>query len=295
MSPRDAGSLLHAALEPFITERGLGKAPDEPWSADDRARLEAIAREEAGEYEAQGRTGRPLLWGVRWEQLRRQLDAVLDEDEILRRSRASTPVAVEHRFGIDDPDDPASTDHGPAVLDLGDGRTVAFRGVIDRIDRTADGGLLVLDYKTGSTRGFEDLDDDITARGQHLQLGVYALAARRDHPGTGAVDTRYWFVGSGGEPQLIGRPFDDDAEDRFRSVVGTILDGVVGGRFPANPGDERWDRGGYVHDHCKFCDFDRVCATTRGRRWQQLRRLPELADYVELAEGELAADAEVGL
>jgi RecB family exonuclease len=277
ISGRDTGSLVHLAMERFIAERGIGKSPDEPWSPDDRRRLEEIAAAIADSFVAEGRTGRPLLWGVRWERLRRMLGDILDEDDILRREWRSTPIAVEHAFGFDD---------DPVVLDLGDGRQVAFRGVIDRIDRTDDGSLLVVDYKTGSRYGYDGLDDDITGRGRKLQLGVYALAARHDQP-AGAVDPRYWFAGSGsGTPVLLGRRFDDDAERRFRDVVGTVLDGVVGGRFPANPGEERWDRSRYLHDNCKWCDFDRVCPTTRGWHWQQVRQRPELEAYVRLAEGD---------
>jgi ATP-dependent helicase/nuclease subunit B len=281
ISPRDSGSLIHAALERFIDERGIGKPPEEPWSADDRQRLVAVANELADHYEALGRTGRPLLWGVRREQLRRDLLALLDDDDRVRASLGSSPAAMEHRFGVDEGDD-------AVVLDLGDGRSVQFRGFIDRIDRTADGGVLVLDYKSGSDWGYRGLDADITDRGRKLQLGVYALAARQHLPEATSVDTRYWFIrrGRGGPPLLHGGPFDEAAETRFRDVVTTMIDGVVGGRFPANPGDEEWAWGRYVHQHCRHCDFDRVCPTTRGWRWQQLRAEPELADYVALAEGE---------
>ena len=100
-------------------------------------------------------------------------------------------MAVEHRFGVDEGDD-------AVVLDIGDGRTVAFRGFIDRIDRTADGGVLVVDYKTGSDWGYKALDTDITDRGRKLQLGVYALAARQHVQEATSVDSRYWFVRRGG-------------------------------------------------------------------------------------------------
>jgi DNA helicase-2/ATP-dependent DNA helicase PcrA len=47
--------------------------------------------------------------------------------------------------------------------------TVAGR--IDRMDRTPDGGVMIVDYKTGKARDQEDADES-------LQLSVYALAAR---------------------------------------------------------------------------------------------------------------------
>jgi ATP-dependent helicase/nuclease subunit B len=239
----------------------------------------------AGLFEAEGRTGRPLLWAVRWEQLRRQLLAILDADEQLRAEGAMVPVAVELLFGVDD--DP------PVVLDVGDDRRVAFRGMIDRVDRSTDGKrLLVVDYKTGSDRGY-DIDVDMTGRGQKLQLGVYALAARREHPDADEVEARYWFLDRTGARSWRGGVFDDAAEARFRHVIATIVDGIVGGRFPANPGDESWDRGRYVHEHCTWCEYDRVCPTTRGWNWQQARAEPALAAYVDLAEGPVVeAEAE---
>lgn len=284
----ERGGLVHRALERFFDERGIGKPPEEPWSPDDRERLRAIAAEEAGALAEAGRTGRPRLWEVHREQLRRRLDAVLDADEVLRRRFRSTPIAVEWAFGFD------VEGSGPAAeLDAGDGRRVAFRGVIDRIDRTADGGLLVLDYKTGSAASYRDLDRDVTAHGTRLQLGVYALAARALVPDATSVDARYWFLDERGEqPVLRGRPFDPTAEQRFRDVVATLLDGIVAGRFPANPGDERWWWGRYVHDNCRRCDYEPVCPTTRGRRWQQLRAHPALAGYVALAEGPLPGEVE---
>lgn len=44
-------------------------------------------------------------------------------------------------------------------------------GRIDRMDRAADGSVVVVDYKTGKARDQEDADDS-------LQLSIYALAAR---------------------------------------------------------------------------------------------------------------------
>lgn len=286
MSGRDLGSLVHGVLERFMVERGIGKPPDEPWSDDDRRRLLAIADEAAGLAAAEGRTGKALLWGVRWEQWRRQLLGILDADERMRAERGASPIAVELGFGIDDDD--------PVVLDVADGRRVAFRGMIDRVDRSADGRrLLVVDYKTGSDFGY-DVDDDMTARGQKLQLGIYALAARRAYPDVDEVESRYWFVERPGPRTLRGGVFDAAAEARLRDVVTTVLDGIVAGRFPANPGDESWDRGRYVHGNCKYCEFERVCPTTRGWAWQRTREVPELADYVALAEAADVTDVAEG-
>ncbi len=49
---------------------------------------------------------------------------------------------------------------------------VSIRGKIDRIDRRADGALLILDYKTGAV----DFTPEQIARGEHFQALIYLLA-----------------------------------------------------------------------------------------------------------------------
>ena len=66
-----------------------------------------------------------------------------------------------------------------------------MRGYIDRVDRAPDGGLRVIDYKTGGPSSFTKRDLE---KGKKLQLPLYALAARDAlHLGT-PVDGFYWHV-----------------------------------------------------------------------------------------------------
>ena len=55
------------------------------------------------------------------------------------------PVAVEHGFGI------AGAAAPPVHVDLGNGRVIALRGLIDRIEQGENGRVVVTDYKTGSS------------------------------------------------------------------------------------------------------------------------------------------------
>ena len=171
-----------------------------------------------------------------------------------------------------------------------------FRGVIDRIDRTPDGRQLVVsDYKTGKPDPFRSIAPrgtvpDLTARGTKLQLPIYALAARARFPEAETVQARYWFVGSRGDGMTIGGEYDEAADARFREVVTTVVDGIEAGQFPANPGGEDYRFGAWTHDNCSWCEFDRVCPTTRGEAWIQLRQAPELEAYVGLAEARTEED-----
>ena len=84
-------------------------------------------------------------------------------------------------------------------------------------------------------------------------------------------------------PLSHAAPVDDAVQERFEAVVATLVDGIEGGDFPANPGEEAF-RG---PTHCGFCDFNRVCPSSRVDLWEGVRRDPALERYVELAEGEL--------
>jgi ATP-dependent helicase/nuclease subunit B len=279
ISALDEGSLVHEILEDFVREHA-GKPPSEPWTDEERDRLDAIAAQVTGRYEAEGRTGRALLWGVRREQLRHQLHRVLDADERERARQQVAPVEVELAFDA-------------LAVVLANGRTVSFRGIIDRVDRSIDGRrLVVYDYKTGSPSGFAKVarairqDGDLTARGTKLQLPIYALAAKAAYPGAQEVSSYYWFVGRKGLGDTVGAVVDERAEARFRDVIDVVVEGIEEGRFPANPGDESWQFGQWTFEHCGWCEFDRVCPTSRGEQWVQLRGASELARYRELADPE---------
>ena len=291
ISPMDEGSLVHEVLETFVAG-ALGKPPQEPWTEAERSRLSTIVDDVTGRYEAEGRTGLPLLWSVRQGQLRHQLDRVLDADERLRAEHDVSPVEVELGFGDDE--------DVPVAVTLADGRNVSFRGFIDRIDRSVDGRrLVVYDYKTSNPDSFSAMrrsigEGDLTARGTKLQLPIYALAARARYPDAEVVASYYWFVGRKGLGRTVGATVDARMEQRFREIVGVVVDGIEAGRFPANPGDEAWSFGQWTFDHCTWCEFDRVCPTSRGETWVKLRSAPELAGYRALAEGSLADDEAVG-
>ncbi|MGH9243883.1 MAG: PD-(D/E)XK nuclease family protein [Acidimicrobiales bacterium] len=277
ISALDRGSLVHDVLEAFVGE-AIGRAPEAAWSPEERARLHELADEVAGGYEAAGRTGRPVLWELERQAMHRQLDLILDDDSLHRAVRRVSPLAVEHGFGFPDSAHPA------VRVDLGGEREVVFRGRIDRIDRSPGGDrLVVLDYKTGDPTGFPDeRTGDLTGGGRHLQLLVYAAAARAAY-GDLPVEANYWFIGQRGELEMRGGPIDTAADQRFREVLDVVVDGVAGGRFPARPGAEDYFWG---FEHCRWCPYDRICGTDRAEQWQLQRHHPELARYRRLVEPE---------
>ncbi len=268
ISALERGSLVHAVLERFIADALPGAPhslarPDTPWSEADRLRLLAHADDCFDEWEANGLTGRPLLWAIEKERLRNDLIRFLERDHELRSLHDMTPAAVELAIGFDTPDG-SSTD--PAVFELDDGRTVRFRGFADRIDRrAADGSPIVIDYKTGSAKldrkkAQTRLGEDPVAGGTKLQLGVYAQAAMQ-HYGTNRADAHYFYVSGRGGFETAGYPFTSAERRRFVDALTVIVDGIGDGLFPPNPGN--WGSFRSTFENCFYCDFDPICSHDR--------------------------------
>lgn len=282
ITPLDLGSLVHDVLERFVVEvlarpEAQRPRPEEPWNAADRARIAAITDAVCDEYEARGVTGRPVFWHRDRARVQREVQRFLTEDEGVRRDERTTPIAAELAFGFDG----GAVDVVP--FPLPDGRALRFRGMADRIDRCDDGGLVVVDYKTGSVTPFTGLGEaDPDKRGTKLQLAVYGEAARAfvDDP-TAPVTARYWFVSDKGKWKRIGYPVTDAVRDRVQHVLGTIVAGVEAGVFCSHP---RADNSTAPFVECPACDPDGLGVGELRRAWERKRADAALGAYVGLAE-----------
>ena len=277
ISPLERGSLVHRILERWLTEaidRSAVPAPPEPWPDRLRARLAAVGREECDRLATRGLAGRKLYWEYDRRQILADLDRFVDFDDAKRAQYGSRPAAAELGFGM--PDSPA----GPAAIEIGHGRSLRVRGSIDRVDETDDGGLLVIDYKAGSTRSYEKLSlDDPTLGGSRLQLVLYDLAARRLRGAADAADGHgaYWFVSSKGRFTEIGYP-TNAARQQVLDAVGAVVDGIGAGLFPMHPEEPGWKP--WVS--CRYCEPDGMGTKDQWRDWQRKQRDPALAVYLDL-------------
>ncbi|MDS2171161.1 ATP-dependent DNA helicase [Nesterenkonia sp. CL21] len=176
---RMLGSLIHEIAEHHPTEtevdvllkeleqrwHSLGR--DEGWEAErDRRRAETMIGKLAQYFRAAQQEGREVE--ARELQVEATLEVPVPEAQHTDEDGAVTPEARP---------DPT--------------RTVQIRGVIDRVERTADGKLFVIDLKTG--RGKPTKDDIVT----HAQLGAYQLLVS-----LGAVDQA--LTSAAGEDQGSG-------------------------------------------------------------------------------------------
>ncbi len=113
-----------------------------------------------------------------------------------------------------------------------------LRGRIDRVDRLADGGYELIDYKTGDpTSSFGPSDD--------LQIALYRLGAREAWNIDAEVGS-YWYVLADEKVQVPSLP--DDRERVERTVL-EVAEGIQGQDFEPRPS----------YEVCSWCDYRVTC------------------------------------
>lgn len=136
---------------------------------------------------------------------------------------------------------------GEFTLGSPEGRTVALRGVADRIDLLAGNRLRVVDYKTGSAPN----------PSRALQVAIYALCVQERLRGRDGGDwpiaEALYLAFSGKRSQAdVVRVGDDPTEalEAARTRLLHVVDRVHRGEFPPQPNDEIL---------CDFCAYSGVC------------------------------------
>jgi len=183
LDPRQLGNIYHRILEQVYQAPSVTA----PTNLDQLlAALPAVAQRVLDE--APRREGfRETAW---WAQTRQEiLDNVARSLEALDSLR----VELQAKFGADFvPTCYEARFFEPQALTVSDGKDqFRLHGVIDRVDRSSDGRLLIIDYKTGGPYGFTN---KAVAEGEKLQLPLYALAARDGLKLGDPVEGFYWHV-----------------------------------------------------------------------------------------------------
>ena len=168
----DYGTFIHAALEKFIQSH----PPPAPLPADAAARLLDLGREVFAAV--LDRPGIRAFWWPRFERVARWF---LDSESARRADLAASVTEAKGRIEI----------AGPAG-------TFVVGAIADRIDRTSEGGLVILDYKTGAIP-----TSDEVAAGFAPQLPLEAMIAEAGGfegvPAGPVVRIEYWRL-KGSEP-----------------------------------------------------------------------------------------------
>ncbi|HJN84859.1 MAG TPA: ATP-dependent DNA helicase [Patescibacteria group bacterium] len=121
------------------------------------------------------------------------------------------------------------------TLKIGD---ITIRGRIDRIDEV-DGGVEIIDYKTGSPKDVNKLSAT-----DKMQLLLYQLAAREIF-NLEPKKLTFHYLKDNSRISFIG---SDEELDSLRDTIMETIDGIRGRRFEPTPGFM-----------CRFCDFRDIC------------------------------------
>ena len=218
---RQLGSMLHVILENTYLK------------AENRSDLESLLVTLEAECDKEFANApttygfRPsVLWQIEKEQLREKLRKTI---QALAKYEDWIPAFFEAKFGLEG--------LPPLTIDLQTQR-IKIRGVIDRIDRNADGNLRVIDYKAGSSH----LSANDLKLGYRLQLPVYALAARDALQFGDVVDGFYWKIQQAEAGSLRLERFKDEENKGIEVAFETllmhlerILSGICTANFPPQP------------------------------------------------------------
>jgi DNA helicase II / ATP-dependent DNA helicase PcrA len=127
-----------------------------------------------------------------------------------------------------------------------------IRGRIDRIDRLEDGTVRVIDYKTGTPKDRKFADES-------LQLSIYAMAVSR----MDLTPKELVLVNVQDSSQAVSLRTPKQLEGA-REEIEEAAEGIAAGRFGPKPGQ-----------HCRWCDYRRLCPATEQRVFLPVKPLEE--------------------
>lgn len=272
ISAAEIGSIVHDAVDTLVREHhdelpGYGQ----PWSAEQRQQARAYALSRADDAEKRGLTGHPRLWAAEKARILQALDDLFDDDNDRRDNLDSKVVASELAFGLEG--------HPPISVELTHG-SILLSGKADRVDRSRDGRVQVIDFKTGSKEHFKVVGEtNPTGNGSKLQLPAYGLAAARamGTPAEGVRASYRFVLRERGEVSLN---LDADLLAEYRRVLGILSTAAGSGVFTQRP--PRIDDHGYVQ--CPSCNPDGIGYQAIRQRWQRKRSASELSELIDLVE-----------
>ena len=175
----DLGIAIHEALGKFV-RRHPQALPADP----------AGELREIGEEAFAALLSRPGVWAFWWPRFERVARWFLAEEAVRRGDIALSVGEEDGKFALAAPAGPF---------------TITARA--DRIDRLTDGGLVIIDYKTGQPPQKREIESGVA-----LQLpleGAIARAGGFPSLAGAPIALEYWRLG-GGEPAGQRKPIDDD-------------------------------------------------------------------------------------
>jgi putative RecB family exonuclease len=196
----------------------------------------------------------------------------LDEEGRYRQLGAEILARYWETVRADPPHPVAVEEHLEASWD-----GVPVHGYIDRVDRTPEGGLEIVDYKTSRELSAADARESD-------QLGLYQVLVRENFSDPVERLTLYHLRSL---TPLRSSPRAPSALDALYGRVTTVRDGIRSEEYPPTPGRQ-----------CPRCDFRKICpefkevpGTERDRLTLLVDRFRDLRDREQKLNAELEATA----
>ncbi|MEO3750211.1 ATP-dependent DNA helicase [Streptomyces sp. B6B3] len=191
-----------------------------------------------------------LAFEAPWQSRKEQAEARAALERFLRWH------VLQHEAGYE----PAASEQEFDVTLRAGEHQVRIRGVVDRVERDAQGRAYVVDFKTGRTRPTRAEVE------RHPQLAVYQLAVRQGEPGEGSAEAGEHEVAGaalvhlrqgaakrdGGDalPAVQRQPpLDGEHGDWVGDLLATAAGRVLDESFAPSPGQ-----------HCGGCSFRTACS-----------------------------------
>jgi RecB family exonuclease len=269
LTPLERGSLIHDAFY-----EAYSRCYGEGGTVTAETLAEALRRAAGRAFDRVGAALPALTHELDRAEILADLTRFASMDVADCRAAGIRPALFELRFGMarrDDREDAASTEE-PFALDVG-GRTVRFKGRIDRVDLMGEDGARVIDYKTGRKRG----STNAFKGGRFVQLPVYLLAADALLEGRNVARAEYRFATQRGGFATVpfGRAALEERMDELKQIVGTVVTGIEQGLFVPL---------GAAGNRCRNCRYAHVCGVNPELRFERKREDPAVAGLLELAE-----------
>ena len=254
---RAAGNIMHDVLEALFSE--LKKRKALPLRLERLEPVKQRARELLEEeFEALTRAGTIVHPGL-VSAVRDQMQA--DLDDLLEREIQDAGDFVPDQFELEFSD---------LSFEYGLGRTLRFRGFMDRVDLAKQQKQVrVTDYKSGKYIWEEE---DEFKGGRNVQLAIYVIAAADAYPKHDVTESRYYYSTAHGRFKTKRIEGSDAARQTLKQILVALDDTVRAGAFAP------------VADDCGFCDYIDICGPHREMRAARKKGDARLAQFYLMRE-----------
>lgn len=236
LDPATRGTVLHEIFERFY--RMLQERNEKPVYESHHSLLTDLVQDCLQNAKKQLPPPSPQVEWQETKEIIESCETFLKIEE--ERAHDTEPKYFEYTFGVDG--------KPPATITLASG-PFFLSGKIDRVDIKQDESIHIIDYKTGSTWGYDEQKQ--FQGGRQLQHFLYSLALE-NHLGLkhGAVKrSSYLFPTKKGLGQAIERKQETELRTNGHVILEKLLTIIESGHFVMTEDD----------NDCKFCQFKQIC------------------------------------